>query len=297
MFEELRYLQDFHSGAESRFRRRMDRSSNALKARQRLGKYRIDRKIGEGGFANVYHAYDTIECVHVALKIPHASIMGRSVLDDFRREARLMARLSHPGILAIKNASYIDDRFVIVYPLAKETLEARLGRRLATRAGLELADDMLSALAYAHENKVIHCDVKPDNCLIFADGRLRLTDFGIARIALKTLSASGAGTLGYVAPEQAMGRPSFRSDVFSAGLVLYRMFSGRLPRWPYAWPPEGLDRLRRRLTPGMIKLIRRSIEVSERDRFEDATEMYEEFARLKRAALRGAERRAEARVR
>jgi serine/threonine protein kinase len=94
---------------------------------------------------------------------------------------------------------------------------------------------MTSAIAYAHaHNRVIHCDVKPDNFILFPDNVLKLADFGIAKVAYQTLRASGSGTVGYVAPEQAMGKPSFRSDVFSLGLILYRMFSGVLPEWPYA---------------------------------------------------------------
>ena len=99
-------------------------------------------------------------------------------------------------------------------------------RRLSIRTALDLGEQLLRAIAFAHENRVIHCDVKPDNLLLFDRGRLRLTDFGISKIAHRTISASGAGTVGYMAPEQAMGRPSARSDVFAAGLVLWQMFSG-----------------------------------------------------------------------
>jgi hypothetical protein len=110
---------------------------------------------------------------------------------------------------------------------------------------------------------------------------LRLTDFGIARVALKTLRGSGAGTVGYIAPEQAMGKPSFRSDVFSLGLILYRMLSGALPEWPYHWPPAGYNRLRSRAHPDLIALIRKSIELEARRRFRDAGQMESAFARIR----------------
>lgn len=147
----------------------------------------------------------------------------------------------------------------------------------------------MAAVACAHEHRIIHCDIKPENFLLFSEHRIRLTDFGIARVAQRTLRGSGAGTVGYVAPEQAMGRPSFRSDVFSLGLVIYRMLSGHLPEWPYTWPPEGYDRVRDRLHPDLIDLLRKSLELESRKRFRDATRMLAAFQRIK-SPLRTAER-------
>ncbi len=130
---------------------------------------------------------------------------------------------------------------MIALPLGEESLEERLARRLSLRTALDFGEQLLRAVSFAHEQHVIHCDVKPDNLLLFPDGRLRLTDFGISKVAHRTISASGAGTVGYMAPEQAMGRPSRRSDVFASGLVLWQMFSGRLPEWPFEWPLAGYD--------------------------------------------------------
>ena len=98
------------------------------------------------------------------------------------------------------------------------------------------------------EKRVLHCDIKPENFILFADGTLKLTDFGIAKIARRTIEASGSGTVGYIAPEQALGRPSFRSDVFSLGLIFYQMFTKKLPQWPFAWPPPEYQRLSARRT-------------------------------------------------
>jgi hypothetical protein len=138
---------------------------------------------------------------------------------------------------------------------------------------------MLDGLAHAHEHRVMHCDLKPENFLLFEDGQVRLGDFGIARISWSTRAASidASGTLGYMAPEQAMGKPSFRSDVFSMGLVLYRLFSGELPEWPYAWPLPGLGRLRRRLPPAAVEVLRRALNVDERRRFKDAVRLRQAF--------------------
>jgi serine/threonine-protein kinase len=254
----------------------------SLRPRQRLGKYRIGKRIAEGGFAEVYQAYDTIEGIDVALKLPKPSIVDEALLDDFKKEVRLTARLDHPNIQPIKNASYIGTRFVIVYPLGERCLGDRLRQRLSVEKALDYGEGMLAGLAHAHGHRVIHCDVKPENLILFSDGRLRLTDFGIAKLALRTMRASGSGTLGYVAPEQAMGRPSARSDVFSAGLVLYRMLASQLPEWPYEWPPKGFERLQKRVHPSLVSVIRRALKPDPRQRYEDARVMLEAFQRARR---------------
>ena len=257
-----------------------------LRTGQKLGKYRIARRLAEGPFATVYRAQDTIEGGRVALKIPHGHLINPEVLDDFRHEVRLMARLNHPNILPLKDASLIDGRFVIVFPLGEETLADRLARRLALATALNYAEQMLAAVSYAHSARIIHCDIKPENLLLFPDHTLRLADFGIALVARRTVQGSGNGTVGYMAPEQAVGKPSFRSDVFSMGLILYRLFSGHLPEWPYSWPPPGCDRLRRRLDSAMIQVIRRAIELDPRKRYTDGVQMETAFARAKSKMLR-----------
>lgn len=260
---------------------KMAKNDYIVRVRQRLGKYRIERKIAEGGFANVYEAYDSVEGIRVALKIPHPRLMNESALKDFRREVRLTVSLEHPNILQLKTADYVDDVFVIVYPLGERTLAERLRSRLSTPVAVHLAEQLLEALAYAHQHRIVHCDVKPENCILFDQNRLRLADFGIAKVAMRTLSGGGAGTIGYLAPEQAMGKPSFRSDVFSLGVVIYEMLTGYLPEWPYDWPPPGVDTLRRKMPPEMVDFIRRAIEIDERKRFKDAGTMLAAFRRMK----------------
>jgi hypothetical protein len=170
--------------------------------------------------------------------------------------------------------------------LGEKTLAERLQSRLALRKVLDYMEQALEALAFAHGERIIHCDIKPENFILFPGDYLRLTDFGIAKVGMRTVAASGSGTVGYVAPEQAMGRPSFKSDVFSMGLILYRMLSGHLPEWPFLWPPAGFDRVRRRTHPDLIALIRRAMEVKPARRFPDATHMLEAFLRVKKKALR-----------
>src|SRR5690349_3033759 len=134
---------------------------NLLKARQKLGKYRIERRLAEGPIAAVYEAVDTIHGVNVALKIPYQSSMDDFFLADFKREARLAQRLEHPNILPIRDASFIDGRFVIVMPLGECSLSSRMKRRLGTDAALHMAEQAVAAVAHAHGQNVIHCDIKP----------------------------------------------------------------------------------------------------------------------------------------
>ncbi len=252
-----------------------------IRPRQHLGKYRIVRRLAVGGFAEVFQALDTIEGVHVALKIPHAKLMGPEELASFRREVRLTGRLDHPNILPIKNADFIGNRFVVVYPLGEQSLGDRMRWRMATRTAFSFAEQMLDALAHAHRRHVIHCDIKPENFILFSGGRVRLTDFGIARVAFRTMSASGSGTVGYLSPEQALGRPSKSSDVFALGLVLYQMLTHVLPQWPFEWPPAGHAALRRRFPPEGIEILRRALEIDTRRRFQDAMQMRRAFHRMR----------------
>jgi serine/threonine protein kinase len=261
-----------------------------LRPRSRLGKYRILGRLAMGGFADVYRALDTVEGGPVALKIPPDGT-APDTLDLFRREIRLAATLEHPHILPLKNADVIEGRLVVAYPLGIESLADRFTRRLGFETVLSFADQLLEALAYAHHRRIVHCDVKPENVILFPEGRLRLGDFGLARVALRTLLASGSGTLGYMAPEQAMGRPSFRSDVFSAGLILYRMLAGKWPAWPFTWPLPGHADLVRRAAPGLVALVRRALQVDPERRFPDAGALHARFRRLVPASRRWARQR------
>ncbi|MGE0323076.1 MAG: protein kinase [Polyangiaceae bacterium] len=256
-----------------------------LRSRQRLGKYRIERQLAEGGFATVYRAMDTVEGIRVALKVPRAELVsGREA--QVTHEVRLAARLDHPNVLPVKNAQSIDGVFVIAYPLGEKTLGDRMASRLSAKRALEYFEQMLEAVANAHKNKVIHCDLKPENFILFRGDRVRLTDFGIAKIALATRSLSGSGTIGYIAPEQALGRPSLRSDVFSLALMAYRMFTGELPEWPFNWPPPGIGKLRATIHPDFVELLRRCLEVDEKKRPADATKVLAAFRRLRSRALK-----------
>jgi serine/threonine-protein kinase len=255
-----------------------------LKARQKIGKYKIESRIASGPLAEVYAANDTIQKQKVALKIPTRS---HSIGDnEFLHEVRVATKLRHPNILNVLNASYIDDRFVIAMELGEKSLAYRLERRMATSRAMELAGQAITALAYAHEHNIIHCDIKPENFILFPHNQLKLADFGFAKVSLRTLKASGSGTVDYIAPEQAMGRPKFQSDVFSLGLVLYRLFSGRLPEWPFEWPLQAYKQLQARVRPELIELLKKSIQLDPAKRYSNAIHMKADFDRINSHARR-----------
>lgn len=258
-----------------------------LRARQLFGKYKVEKLIAVGGFARVYSAMDTIEGVRVALKLPYADLIDGDLLNAYRQEARTVARLDHPCILPIKNADFIEGQFVIVTRLGLETLDSRLKRRIGVIRALDYFEQMISAVACAHEANVIHCDIKPENFIRFPGERIRLTDFGIAKVARMTIEGSGTGTVGYMAPEQAMGRPNKRSDVFSLGLILYRLLAGSWPEYPFDWPPPGAGNLRRkRVHPDLVRMIRKSISLRPAGRHADAVELETEFEAIYETALK-----------
>ena len=249
-----------------------------LRSRQKLDKYRILGRIASGPLADVYKAFDTIHKKRVALKIPKTS--GGISDEEFLHEVQVAVKLKHPNILSVQNASYIDGEFVIAMDLGEESLADRIVRRISTARALDLAGQALSSLAFAHEHKIIHCDIKPENFILFPGNVLKLADFGFAKLSLRTLKASGSGTIDYIAPEQAMGRPKFQSDVFSLGLVFYRLFSGKLPEWPFSWPMVGNEQLKNRVRPEFAEMLRKAIQLDPADRFRNAIQMQAEFERL-----------------
>ncbi len=257
-----------------------------LRRRQRLGQYRIESRLSVGGFASVYRAYDTIEGIRVALKVPHQDLVDAATLSIFRREVRVVAQLDHPNIMPIKTAGIVDGIFVIVTPLGIENLAERLKRRMSRATALSYMEQLLEALSCAHRRKIVHLDVKPENLVLFPEGRLRLADFGLARVAFRTMSASGSGTVGYLAPEQALGKPSLRSDVFAAGLILWRLMSGQLPEWPFRWPYPGAAKAKRAYHDDLLRLVRRALEVDDSRRYPSATPMLQAFRKVHGKALR-----------
>ena len=278
----------------------MAKSSAARLARgTTFGKYRLASKLGQGGFSQVWKAKDTVEDRWVALKLPMPVRNGSDEEDELLREIRLGATLEHDAILKVRNADKVDGRYVIASDLARETLEERLSRRLGTRQAIEWTHQILQGLAHAHAHRIIHRDLKPSNLMIFDDGRIKIADFGLAKVSKHTMiSATGSGTLLYAAPEQAHGYPCFASDVFSLGLCIHQMVAGALPRWPFKWPFDNNAVLRSKVTPAFTDMIRRATDPNHAMRYRDAEVMLAEFEVLLPALLRrvGGDRRKRSKV-
>lgn len=196
-----------------------------------LGRYQVLAKIGEGATAKIYKAFDTRLGRMVAVKeIPYnPNIAPRAV-----REARTVATLNHPNIVTVFEFEEQDK----YYYLIMEFLEGVSLRQILSDQGalgisqsIAVASQMLSALEYAHANEIIHRDIKPENIMILKDGRVKVTDFGIARlIGREHQEKRILGTLGYMSPEQVTGRYVDEvSDIFSVGVVLYEMLAGKNP--------------------------------------------------------------------
>jgi serine/threonine-protein kinase len=202
------------------------------------GRYELEELVGSGGASSVFRARDRVLERTVALKVLHQRLTDeREYLERFRREARMVAGLSHQNIVTVIDRGEDDGTPFIVFEfVAGENLKQlvrRVGALPVDRA-LELAIQIARGLAFAHANGYVHRDVKPQNVLLNGDGQAKVTDFGIARsLEVKggvTQTGTVLGTSDYIAPEQAQGRPvGEHTDVYSLGVVLYELLTGELP--------------------------------------------------------------------
>lgn len=207
-------------------------------AGENVGPYRILQRLGQGGMATVYQAYHAALDRHVAIKVLHPAFNeDPQFLERFKREARLVARLEHPNIVPIYDFSEHEGQpYLVMKFIEGETLKSCMTRIQLNRENTTtIVVAVGGALDYAHEQGILHRDVKPSNILLGRDGRIYLADFGLARIAeagASTLSGDMLmGTPQYISPEQASGVKNLneRTDIYSFGIVLYEMVVGRVP--------------------------------------------------------------------
>lgn len=202
------------------------------------GRYRVERELGQGGMAIVFLAHDLRHNRRVALKLLRPELAAAVGRDRFLREIQLTAQLQHPHILPVFDSGEAAGQLWYVMPYVEgETLRARMTRdgRVPVDAALQLARDVASALAYAHDAGVVHRDIKPENILLSKQGQALVADFGIAKALVtdEALTETGLalGTPAYMAPEQILGERPVRpeADVYAFGVMLYEMLSGARP--------------------------------------------------------------------
>lgn len=268
----------------------------------RLGPYEILAPIGAGGMGEVYRARDTRLGREVAVKVlPAHRAQDPDALARLEREAQAVAALSHPNILAIHDLGTDQGVFFVVTELLEgETLRNRLSSSpLPWRKAVEIAAAVADGLAGAHLKGIVHRDLKPDNLFVTRDGRVKILDFGLARLApvifQQDLTSAPTtppqtepgilmGTVGYMSPEQARGIPAdTRSDVFSLGCVLYEMLTGRRafsrPTAPETLTailnedPPDVSESGRQVPAGLSRLLRRCLEKNPEERLQSARDL------------------------
>ncbi len=262
-------------------------------------RYVIVRKLGSGGMAVVYLAEDQELGRRVALKLldeRHAS--DEQFVERFRREAQSAAGLNHPNIVSIFDRGHAAG----TYYIAMEYLDGRTLKELLVRNGptpipiaIDYARQILGALAFAHRNGIIHRDIKPHNIVVGSDGRLKVTDFGIARSGASQMTEAGSivGTAQYLSPEQARGAPvDPRSDLYSLGIVLYEMLTGQVPftgdtpveiaMKHLSQVPEPPSTLRPEVPHDLDAVVMRALAKDPNQRYDSAEEMDADLARVAR---------------
>lgn len=200
-------------------------------------RYELQEQIGGGGMADVYKAKDLLLNRPVAVKILHDQFKSDTeFIDKFNREAQAAARLSHPNIVNIYDVGVMDDaHYIVMEYVPGRTLKDKIKQEghLSVAEALTVAKGIASALAHAHANNLVHCDIKPHNILMMPDGSAKVADFGIARaVTESTMTYTGnvVGSVHYFSPEQAKGTMiTPKSDVYALGVVLYEMLTGSLP--------------------------------------------------------------------
>lgn len=290
---------------------------------QTLGRYRLLEEIGSGGMGVVYRARDLRLERDVALKVlPAGMLADDAARKRFRREALALSQLNHPNIATVHDFDTQDGvDFLVLEHIEGETLDARLARgALPERDVARLGSQLAAGLEAAHQRGVVHRDLKPGNLRVTRDGRLKILDFGLARLlqpvvdrttlASLTDTQQVVGTLPYMAPEQLAGeKADARSDLYAAGVVVYELATGRRPFPQTGAPqlmyaimnesPEAPSAVRRGISSGLEALILKALEKDPERRYQAARELRVDLDRVAAptaAAVRPGQRRPSLRV-
>jgi serine/threonine-protein kinase len=201
------------------------------------GRYEIRELIGVGGMANVYHCYDTVDAREVAIKILKDEFLNNEdFIRRFKNESKAIAVLNHPNIVRVYDVSFGDMiQYIVMEYIDGITLKEYIDMQgvLDWKETVHLTTQILKALQHAHENGIVHRDIKPHNIMLLQDGTIKVTDFGIARFssnATRTMTEQAIGSVHYIAPEQARGEETDgKTDIYSVGVMMYEMLTGKLP--------------------------------------------------------------------
>src|SRR5436853_2011577 len=265
------------------------------------GRYRILRKLGTGGMANVYLAEDEVLGRRVAIKILNDRHAGDDqFVERFRREAKNAAGLSHPNIVSIYDRGEAEGTYYIAteYAAGRSLKELIVSRGPApVNVAVEYARQILSALRFAHRHGIVHRDIKPHNVLVDGEGRVKVTDFGIARAGASQMTEAGSivGTAQYLSPEQARGSGvDQRSDLYSLGVVLYELLTGTVPfsgdtpveiaMKHLSQTPEPPSAKRADVPRDLDLIVLRALAKDPAERYQSAEEMDADLARVQRGA-------------
>lgn len=263
------------------------------------GRYEIHELVGVGGMAYVYRAYDKMEDRWVAIKILKEEFSNDSdFLRRFRNESKAIALLSHPNIVHIYDVSFGDQiQYIVMEYVDGITLKQYIEQQgaIRTQETIHFMTQILSALELAHQNDIIHRDIKPQNILLLRDGTIKVTDFGIARFLqneTQTMTDKTIGSVHYISPEQASGhRITDKADIYSTGVMLYEMITGELPFVAdtavsvVIMQIQNKPRPPRDLNPnipvGLEQITLRAMEKNPESRFRSAGEMLDDLLSLK----------------
>jgi serine/threonine protein kinase len=251
-----------------------------------VGKYRIKRRIGIGGMGIVYEAYDENLKRNVAIKVlPSRLAKRRGYAERFLAEAHRAAELEHPNIVMIHDVGTDEGRnYFVMNLLTGESLEHKIAKAdVTTKDGLQFVIQLVRALGFAHSRGVVHCDVKPGNVIIGSDDHVTLLDFGIAKTAA-VQESTAIGTPEYMSPEQCQGHNvDARSDIYSLGILMYKLFTKRLPftadkKIAVAFkqinePPIPPRMLNSDIPEWLEKIILKCLEKNPEDRYQSTSEL------------------------
>ena len=264
------------------------------------GRYQIDRLIGVGGMSYVYRATDLNDNSTVAVKILKDEYAGvTDLVRRFRNESKAVRMLNHENIVKVLDVNYSDSvQYIVMEYLEGITLKQYMEKHgaLSWKETVSFSEQLLKALQHAHDRGIVHRDMKPQNVMITDDGKLKVMDFGIARFSrssLHTITDKAIGTVHYISPEQAKGdETDSRADIYSVGVMMYEMCTGRLPfdadspvsiaLMQISEQAKKIDQINPDVPEGLQRIIEKAMEKDPNDRYQSAGAMLTELEHFRK---------------